>query len=383
MDVTFKRWLSPILTLVPLAAGCAQSRSLSRQGADMDPGIKGAEAARVAGAIKGPNAAASPTAGPTTGERPGLADRQPSAATAATPAFAAQTARPTAGSNSQTNPPPPAPIPSQLTSGQPQAAPPTTLASVPPGDPLAAVRTILNLSISFLEANDKYTCRLTRQERVGTRVLEPEIMQMDFRTQPRSVHYKWLDKANAGRECVFVAGANDGKIVTLGGKGDFLFVGRQMRVDPNGILARGKSRYTINESGLDNMVRRLEGVLAQVEKGNRSQGNFEYKGITSRQDLEMPAATVVQQMPVGADPAFPAGGIRHWYFDPQTGRLLLMHAEDLKGGFIEYYRFDRFVANPTLSDRDFDPDVLWPSKQTAEGNRPSGKVAGRAGAVPK
>ena len=167
-----------------------------------------------------------------------------------------------------------------------------------------------------------------------------------------------------------------------------MMVGRRVTVDPDGFLARSKSRYSIRESGLDQMTARLGAVVTAVEKGDASRGTLRYAGLEKREEFAVPAHHVVHDIPPGADDAFPDGAVRHWYFHPDSGRLLLMHADDPKGEFLEYYLFERFVANPTLDDKDFDPDVLWPSKKSAKraprkGAGPSARTAEAPRQLPK
>ena len=234
-----------------------------------------------------------------------------------------------------------------------------------PSDPrenLAVCRRIVGRATDFFDETDAYTCRVTRQEKVGQKKLPREVMLMDFLLRPRSVHYRWLDERNLGRECVFVEGRNDGKLVTTGGRSDFLFVGRRISVDPDGFLARAKSRYSIREAGLDNMVAKLRRKLDRQATGDHSQGTIRYHGTAERPEFTVRLYHFSHDIPVGADPAFPKGGTRHWYFDPRTYQLALMRATDPQGGFIEYYLFDRFVANPSLDEASFDPDALWPKK---------------------
>lgn len=247
---------------------------------------------------------------------------------------------------------------------------------------LTEVRRVLDAANAFVAKYPDYTCRVVRRERVGERLLPQETMQMTFRSKPRSVHYKWLDESNAGRQAVYVEGQNNGKIVSLGGKSDVLFVGKTMSVDPNGFLARGRSRYSITESGLDNMVRRLERVVRRQERNDVSLGKTEYQGIKKRSEWQAELHGIVQHIPPGADPAFPKGGIRHWYFDVVTGQMVIMHAETPKGEFIESYCFDRFTPHEKLTDASFDPQRLWSAGQKRENGKRE-RSAGREPALSK
>jgi hypothetical protein len=238
----------------------------------------------------------------------------------------------------------------------------TAMAPTEPAQNLAVCRDIIDRASTYFQTHEKYTCRVTRQEKVGRNIGEREIMLMNFRLSPRSVYYEWLDPANDGRECIYVEGQNEGKLISMGGKGDLLLAGRRVAVDPDGFLAKSKSRYSIREAGLDNMVRRLDARLRKQEQGDLSEGPVMYMGRTSRDEFAGEVDYLRNDIPPGADKAFPSGGVRHWYFEPSTGRLALMYATEPGGGLLEYYLFDRFVPNEGLTDADFTPDLLWPGK---------------------
>ena len=236
---------------------------------------------------------------------------------------------------------------------------PMSMAAKDDAQNLAQVRQIVDGSRRFFEEHPKYSCRVTRQETIGHRQMPEEVMLLHFRREPRSVYYQWLDERNKGRECIYVEGRNDGKVVTLGGENDFLLTGRRVRVDPDGILARSRSRYSITESGLDKTTARLERVVSLLEQGDPSRGQVHFEGLEKRSECVQELYHIIHHIPPGADPVFPDGAIRHWYFEPATGRLRMMFALSMEGKQLEYYRFDRLVPNELLSDHDFDPDILW------------------------
>jgi hypothetical protein len=99
-----------------------------------------------------------------------------------------------------------------------------------------------------------YTCTLVSQERVQGR-LEPEnVVAMTMRTQPFSVHMRWLaPKDAAGREVIYVAGRNKGMMRVL----DSSKVGRMLgfiNIAPNDPRVLEHSRHTIVEAGLGNLI---------------------------------------------------------------------------------------------------------------------------------
>lgn len=235
---------------------------------------------------------------------------------------------------------------------------------------VAQARAIVDRSIDFYTRNDKFTCRVTRQEKVGSRMQPRELMLMNYRSKPHGVYYRWLDERHFGRECLWVEGENDGKMITIGGKGDFLFAGKLMALDPNGVLARSKGRYSITDSGMDRMVARLSRNLRAYERREQGYGSIVYAGVEQRPDLERPTTHLVQKILPGQDAIFPSGGTRHWFFDVKTSQVMLNCANNPDGEQVEYYRFDRFIYNPSLESRDFDPRVLWPNQDLVEEESP-------------
>ena len=249
-------------------------------------------------------------------------------------------------------------------STEPSAPAPATVVAPDPAHPLDTVQKLVDASLAFYRAHPRYTVRCVRQERVGRRLGDRELLLMHFRNEPMSVHIRWLDPDNAGRECVFAEHLNDGDLVTLGGKGDFLMTGRQICLDPDGRMATSRSRYGIRESGLIQATVRLAEPLAAVRAGDDSVGRIEYRGLTRHPDLAGTAHRVVYRIPPGYDPALPDGAVRHFYFDAASSRLSLVISyrpgmAESEQSLLEYYLFDRFVPNPGLTDADFDADTLW------------------------
>ncbi|MGL4465819.1 MAG: DUF1571 domain-containing protein [Planctomycetia bacterium] len=255
-----------------------------------------------------------------------------------------------------------------ITAATPMLAWPASVATT--AENLVVTRKVMDAARQFFVDTPSYTCRMIRED--GPKAKQ-EIMLMRFRSQPRSVFYQWLDDRNAGRECVWVDGRNRGMLTTRGGKGDFFFVGKRIEVDPLGALARARSKYPITESGLDRMVARLDNAFKRIETGEASLGTLIYRGTTRRPEYDEPLVHLVQDVPPKADAALPAGAVRDWYFEADTARLALMVTKDRKGQQIEYFCMDRFVADPTLGDDDFDPDRLWPGAKSMGGPKTAAK----------
>jgi len=115
-----------------------------------------------------------------------------------------------------------------------------------------------------------YTGLLIRREQIKGVVSEPSYMQMKVRCPrqtklgqvPFSIYMKFLKpRENAGRECIWVDGANEGKIVAHEARG---IIGmKRFYLEPTGFLAMRESRYPIYDAGIENLIEKL------IEKAER------------------------------------------------------------------------------------------------------------------
>ena len=148
------------------------------------------------------------------------------------------------------------------------AAPPIT-ASTP--HPLDRAIVVANDSLQRMQQEIfDYTGLLVRREQVNGVLQEPSYMQMKIRcprqtTQgqvPFSIYMKFLKpKAAAGRECIWVDGLNDSKIIAHESGG--LLGLKRFYLDPTGFLAMRESRYPIFDAGIENLIVKL------IEKAER------------------------------------------------------------------------------------------------------------------
>lgn len=208
---------------------------------------------------------------------------------------------------------------------------------------------------------DSYTLRMRRREVVGNHARPEEVMLFKFRQQPWSVYFKWLGTEGKGREVVYVKGRYDNALHTLTAAGDIplLPAGRHIKVSPDGVLVKSKSRYPITEAGLGGLIERFGRVVAGAEKGDTREGTVKYLGQLKRPEFDGMVEGVLQTLPPRGDPHLPRGGQRQWYFDPNLHLPVLLITRDDSGREVEYYCHDRFMYPVHLSDDDFNPDVLW------------------------
>ena len=160
-------------------------------------------------------------------------------------------------------------------SGQaPLAAP----AEQPQGHPLDPALKLAYEGVQNIQANIvDYTATMHKRERVSGTLGETEQMFIKVRnrklhngrvTTPFSIYIKFLyPKSKAGREVIYVEGANDNKLLAHETPGLRNFI--TARLDPTGYLAMLGNRHPITEAGLENLVAKL------IEKGERDRQHGE------------------------------------------------------------------------------------------------------------
>lgn len=115
-----------------------------------------------------------------------------------------------------------------------------------------------------------YTAIMVKREQVGGVIGEPGYMHLkvlcpretENGSTPFSVYMKFLKpRAAAGRECIWVDGRYESKIVAHEGSG--LISKRRFHLDPTGWAAMRDNRYPIYDAGLENLIIKL------IEKAER------------------------------------------------------------------------------------------------------------------
>ena len=168
--------------------------------------------------------------------------------------------------------PAPAPQPSELPPAELPASEPTKLASVPDRtprmspkelatppaeatpevDPITrAKQTIAECKAKYAAVKD-YTCTFHKRERIGGKLTPQYVMSMKARTQPHSIYFKFV-RPYAGREAIYVAGKNSGKLMAHDvGLGKF--VAGTLELDPKGSRAMEDNRHPVNEAGIGPLI---------------------------------------------------------------------------------------------------------------------------------
>lgn len=99
-----------------------------------------------------------------------------------------------------------------------------------------------------------YSCTFVKRERVDGELNEQQYIFMKIMHQPFSVYMSFL-KPFAGREVVYVAGQNEGKLIALD-VGVKRYLGK-MPLDPQGALAMKGQKHPITSVGIRNLTEKL------------------------------------------------------------------------------------------------------------------------------
>jgi hypothetical protein len=147
----------------------------------------------------------------------------------------------------------------ESTAAASQVAPTTTpKPSAVGAHPLVAVLDFAKAGLQEVDQNIKdYSCTLVKRERISGTLSDSEYVFLKVRHEPFSVYMYFLGpQAIKGRECIFVDGGNNGKLVAHEGKGFRAKLGT-FHLDPNGLIAMRGQRYPITEVGIRNLTARL------------------------------------------------------------------------------------------------------------------------------
>jgi uncharacterized protein DUF1571 len=150
----------------------------------------------------------------------------------------------------------PLPVGSQAsvpTGGQPPAAQPQAAEH-----PLVGALQLAYRAMDTIKANIRdYSCTMIKRERINGKLGDPEYMFVKVRQQPFSVYLYFLKPDDvAGREVIYVEGANGGNMLAHEAKGLKARFG-MVSLHPTSAMAMEGNRYPITQLGFSNLTRRL------------------------------------------------------------------------------------------------------------------------------
>jgi len=192
-----------------------------------------------------------------------------------------------------------------------------------------------------------YRCTLAMREQVGGQLQSEQIMAMEFRGQPFSVHFRWQQPASKiGQEVFYVAGKNRGKmrVRPAGGLGSLV---RFLSVSPNSASVRENSRHTITEAGLGNM-------LEQFCRAWEQKTAEEVEVLLSDAIVDGKPCRRLEVRLVGSEES--ADWRRSVLFIEQEARLpLRVEYYDPQGELLEESTYLNLRINMGLADESFEP----------------------------
>jgi hypothetical protein len=207
---------------------------------------------------------------------------------------------------------------------------------------------------------DSYIFRLKRREVVNGRKQPEEIIKVQIRQAPYSVHLVWLGKEGKGREAIYVKNKykNEMQIRLAAGDVPFLPAGMRYSISPDDSMVKSKCRHPITETGFGPLIAAFGRLVQEVEQSETKAQLAKYLGRVKREEFAAPVEAVLQTVPPGSDPLLPKGGRRFWYFDVNNGLPVLVITHD-QDGEVEYYCHDGILWPAPMDDSDFDPDRVW------------------------
>ncbi len=235
---------------------------------------------------------------------------------------------------------------------------PSTQGEHPLGPAIDVAKSALDY---FRENVQDYTAVFIKQERVGDTLAEEQQAFLKIRQSgrrgdppiPFSVYMRFqVPESVAGREVIYVAGRNDGRLTAH--EGGLLGLAT-VHLAPTSMLAMRGNRFPITEIGIETMIRRM------IEKGERD---------TRMKDC---VVTVNRQLTVNGHPATQIEikhPQQHPHLDFHIARILLDDALNVPVAYesydwpeaagtepelIERYQYAELQLNVGLTEADFDP----------------------------
>lgn len=220
-------------------------------------------------------------------------------------------------------------------------------------DPITtAKKAIADCRIRYQQIHD-YTCRFYKRERIDGRLGPQNVMLMKARTKPMGIYFKFV-KPNAGREAIYVAGRNGGKVV-VHDVGIGKLIAGTLHLDPRGSRAMEDCRHPVTEAGIGNLIDTLTERWAIEMKHGETQV------------VVQPGAKVGDRLCTMIESAHPRKGPDFMfhkvrvYIDQELGLPIRFEAYDWPrkpGGptdLMEEYTYAGLKVNVGLRDAEFDP----------------------------
>lgn len=227
-----------------------------------------------------------------------------------------------------------------------------------PGDTRAAFDQALGLareSRAALQDVEDYTAVFTKTERVRHRTIS-HVLDLKFRREPFSVYLHRHSKGKRSREVIYVAGANDGRMLVheIGLK----FFHGTLRLDPGDPKIMLESRHPITEVGIAKLTDAAFSIW-ETEIREAAPADIDVR-IEPSVMLGPTECAVVQVTHLQKQPGLDFQ-IYRVYFDRRT-KFTVQEEQfgwperpDDEAPLLERYHYREIRTNVGLTDADFDP----------------------------
>lgn len=219
------------------------------------------------------------------------------------------------------------------------------------GGPLAKLVAYCEESKAELDQIDDYTAIFVRKELVKRRLVQQK-MELKVRRKPFSVYFHFLSPEEAGREVIYVDGANRNQLLVheVGLKA----LAGTLSLPLNDPRVVAESRHPITSVGLHNIIK----VAFENFPKDAADENVQVKKYPSAKlnDVECVAFVIRHPEPLPGLPYHET----HLYFDKETKLPIHVKRFDWprRGGdkpvLLEEYTYERLRTNVGLKNIDFD-----------------------------
>jgi hypothetical protein len=242
---------------------------------------------------------------------------------------------------------------STTTVARPPAASTAEAASTAAEAVANATKAIGDCKLRFAQVRD-YTCTFHKRERLDGKLTTPNVMLMKARANPTSIYFKF-QRPNKGREAIYVAGRNGGKLLAHDvGIGKFL--AGTMSLDPRGPLAMEDCLHPITEAGIG-------ALIDMVSKHWSAELTQEESRLTFHPDMRIGtrSCTMIESVHPTRQPNFLFHKAR-LYIDHEHGLPIRFEGYDWPkttgavAELLEEYTYTDLRLNVGLTDKDFDPN---------------------------
>lgn len=213
----------------------------------------------------------------------------------------------------------------------------------------------LNKSRQALAGVMDYTARFTKIEQLdGKKEPLEQVMEMKCRQKPFSIYFLYNSTKEAGREVIFVEGANDGNL--LAHEKGLKSLAGTLHLKPDDKQVMDENRYPITEVGIAKIVEKSQKIW-EAERG-RNAKNMEVK--FGSEKVGSVDCDVVEVKRLKPEDGFKFS-LTRVFFDKQTKLPIraIEYGWPAKNGekapLLEDYTYSDLKTNVHLTDADFDP----------------------------